>query len=138
MKPFNRNPIAGTLQYTVGNETYGVTLKTGNYGNGRPALTLESQMGRVAVATVNLPDVELPSKDHLHIKTWSENESMLAFLVANGIVEDTGIDVDTASIDVATGSPYVMARLVKKGPNYPERKPHLVEVQHGNQTHNQS
>ena len=111
MKAFNPNPIAETLQYTVGSETFGVTLKVGHYGGGRPALTLESTMGRVAVATVNLPDAELP-KGYLHIKTWSENEGMLQFLVDNGIVEDTGVDVET-------GSDLVKARLVKMGPNFP-------------------
>ena len=62
MKAFNPNPIAETLQYTVGSETFGVTLKVGHYGGGRPALTLESTMGRVAVATFNLPDAELPKR----------------------------------------------------------------------------
>jgi len=109
MKPFNPNPIAETLQYAVAGETYGVTLKVGHYGNGRPALSLESVVGRVAVATVNLPDAELP-KDHLHIKTWGENEGMLQFLISNGIVEDAGVDVPTG---------YANARLARKGPRFP-------------------
>ena len=110
-KPFCPDPIAGTLPYAVDGQTFGVTLKLGWYSNNRPALTLESIHGRVAVATVNLPDVDL-ADGYLHIKTWGGNENMLSFLVANGIVEDTGIDVDT-------GAGFVTARLVRKGPNFP-------------------
>lgn len=60
------------------------------YGNDRTALQLFSQTeGPIAVATVNIPEIELAS-DEVIIKDCAENEGMLATLVAAGVVEDTG------------------------------------------------
>ena len=58
-----------------------------HYENNRTALLLidAEDHSPVATATVNLPDVELKSNEVI-IKDYSENEGMLAALIAAGIV----------------------------------------------------
>lgn len=79
-----------------------------NYGeNDAIALTLTNpEDGPIATATVCIPDLPLPTKDHTWIKTWSENEGMLEALVEAGIVEDEGVELQMNEF----GS---MAKLVK-------------------------
>lgn len=89
--------------YTVGGTNYRVWLEKHKYANGRTAVVLMDEEGQVACATVNLPDQELQG-DEVFIKTWSENEQMLPFLVRNGIVNDTGREVPTG---------YVTARICR-------------------------
>jgi hypothetical protein len=84
--------------------TYEVFLEKAFYQNKQTALVLKDKMGdTVAVCTVNLPGVQLAS-DEVIIKTWSENEPMLDFLIKNNIVQDTGREVPTG---------YVFARIVR-------------------------
>lgn len=94
--------------FIVNGKIYEVDIIYKFYLNGRTAIALVDEFGeRVATATVNLLDAELPNDDehdYVLIKTWSENENMLDFLIKNGIVEDMGIDVPTG---------FVKARLVK-------------------------
>jgi hypothetical protein len=61
------------------------------YGNGRPAIILnDGRTGeQVAVATVNLPNVEA-GRNEVFIKNYSENEGMLDALQAAGVVRETG------------------------------------------------
>lgn len=113
MKSFNPNPSRHLLPYTSHGVTYQVWITPSFYGEGRDALVLDSDEGRVAVATVNLDHA--PPEGHVYIKTWSENTGMLGFLVQNGIVEDTGKRVPCGGYDAE-------AALAKKGPNYPARK----------------
>jgi hypothetical protein len=56
---------------------------------GSPALCLEDPITGepIAVATINVPELELP-KDVVVIKDYSENEGMLDFLIQNKIVEE--------------------------------------------------
>ena len=85
---------------------YNVRLEKHMYENtGRTALTLvDADDGeQVACATVNLPEHKL-GPGEIFIKTWSENEGMLEFLLKNHIVEDTGREVPTG---------YVTARVCK-------------------------
>jgi len=90
---------SGVYVFHAYGKSYSVEVVRQFYGNGRTALTLVDLTGeRVAVATVNLPEVDLPP-GHAHIKTWSENEGMLDFLVRNGLAKDTGIDVPTGFVD---------------------------------------
>ena len=79
-----------------------VEISKGEYPNGRLAIVLvDPDFGECwAVATVNLPEVHL-EKDEIIVKDWSENEGMLAFLVDNGLVEDTG---KTAATGYATAN----------------------------------
>jgi len=68
---------------------YPCTLEWRRYTNGRPALLLidsTTDGEEVAVASVNLPDIEL-EPDEICIKDYSENEGMLSALVTAGIVE---------------------------------------------------
>lgn len=67
--------------------SYNVNLQWARYGNGRPALTLVDAIDfePVCVATINLPDTHLEENETI-IKDYSENEGVLKFLQANGIV----------------------------------------------------
>lgn len=69
--------------------SYQVKLEFAKYSNDRTAILLiEEGTGEdIATATVNLPNTLLP-EGYVAIKTWSENEPMLGFLVSNGIVEE--------------------------------------------------
>ena len=73
-------------------------IKFGKYSNGRIAMiltnaTVEDDGGfkyppgsmQIAVATVNLPDVDLAS-DEVCIKNWSENEGVLNILYDAGVI----------------------------------------------------
>jgi hypothetical protein len=90
-------------KYETPFDTYSVWLEKHTYANGRPALILVDEEGQVACATVNLPEHALSPGD-VHVKTWSENEKMLPFLIKNKIVHDLGQDVPTG---------YVTARVCK-------------------------
>jgi hypothetical protein len=90
-------------KYETPYDTYSVWIEKSTYANGRIALILMDEEGQVACATVNLPDAELNPGDVL-VKTWSENEKMLPFLIKNKIVHDLGQDVPTG---------YVNARVCK-------------------------
>src|SRR5690606_10426483 len=71
------------------------------YGNDRPALQLiDAEDGSpIATATVNLPD--LPAgPNQVFIKDYSENEGMLAALVAEGVVKPTGQTVRSGYVEV--------------------------------------
>ncbi len=83
------------------NET--ATVRFAEYENGRVAIQLlDCETGEpLTVATVNLPDIPLSKDHHTFIKDWSENEGMLACLVREGIVEDTGIRQATGYVEAA-------------------------------------
>lgn len=68
----------------------------GQYSNGRVAIRLmEIETGeQIAVATVNVPERSLQD-DEVIIKDFSENEGMLPALIDAGIVEPTGLTVQT-------------------------------------------
>jgi hypothetical protein len=83
--------------------TYNVWVEKHKYANNRTALLLMDEEGQVACATVNLPEHDL-QPDEVFIKTWSENEEMLPFLLRNSIVADIGREVPTG---------YVVARACK-------------------------
>jgi hypothetical protein len=69
--------------------------------SGAPALALmERGAGEdVVVASVNLS--VLPPTGCVWIKDWTENEGMLAALVAAGVVEDTGMRRETGFCEAA-------------------------------------
>ena len=89
-------------EYKTPAGTYKVWIEVQKYANGREAVILMSDQGQVACATCNLPDEKLGPREAF-IKTWSENEYMLDFLVKNNLVTDTGREVPTG---------YVKARVV--------------------------
>ncbi len=68
---------------------YFVIAVPGRYANGRKAIRLlDSDDGSlVAVATVNVPDVEL-GDDEVLIKNYSENEGVLDSLVDAGLIDE--------------------------------------------------
>lgn len=70
---------------TVSFAGYTCTVVEGRYSNGRIALQLMDEEGPVAVGTVNVEDVEIPS-DCVIVKNYSENEGMLEALQQAGIV----------------------------------------------------
>lgn len=71
------------------------------YDNGRPALQLidAGDGSPIATATINLPDEPL-GRNQVFIKDYSENEGMLAALVAAGVVEPTGQTVRSGYVEV--------------------------------------
>lgn len=81
------NEILGTVQFAACR----CTALLRSYANGRPAVVLvhSSDQSPVACATVNLPDVALAA-DEILVKDYSENQGILAALVAAGIVITTG------------------------------------------------
>jgi len=81
--------VKNSFEYKTPFDTYTVWIAKRFYDNGRLALVLMDADGPIATATVNIPEQAL-GPDEVCIKTWSENEPMLAFLVENGIVQDTG------------------------------------------------
>ena len=88
-------------------------LGLGTYGNGRTAIELvgtdsDCSGELVAVATVNVPEVELKD-DEVLVKDYSENKGMLAALVGAGVVEPTGREVDSGFVKLP-----VCKLLVKK------------------------
>jgi hypothetical protein len=72
----------------VGIEYPDAKIERGQYGDGSIALRLFDAEGPIATATVWLPTP--PQEGCVWIKDWSENEGMLASLVAAGVVEATG------------------------------------------------
>lgn len=72
----------------VGIEYPDVQVKRDTYLDGSTALRIVDEFGVLATATVWLETP--PQKGCVWIKDWSENEGMLASLVAAGVVEATG------------------------------------------------
>jgi hypothetical protein len=88
-----------TYKYQSLDTLYKVRLEKHQYANGRTALILvDADDGeQVACVTVNLPEHDIQPGEII-VKTWSENEKMLDFLVRNNIVIDTGRDVPTGFV----------------------------------------
>lgn len=92
----------GLIEVTLGGHRYpNVELKWSHYvddpENVVPALRLivDGEYGPepLAVATVNLPDVELADGCIL-VKDWAENEGMFESLIDAGVIEDSGDSVE--------------------------------------------
>jgi len=75
-----------------------VRIVKSQYENGRPAIILCDDEGVITTATVNMPEHHL-NPGEAFIKTWSENEHILPFLIGEGIVEDTGREVPTGYVN---------------------------------------
>lgn len=88
-----------TYKYTCFDEIYTVYLEKASYANQRTALLLMSAEdgSQVACATVNLPEHDLQPGEII-VKTWSENEPMLDFLIRNNIVSDTGREIQNGFV----------------------------------------
>ena len=91
--------MSETYTYSTAYDHYRVYLKKAAYANTRVALLLMSTEdgSQVACATVNIPEHDLQPGEII-VKTWSENESMLDFLIRNHIVEDTGREIPTGFV----------------------------------------
>lgn len=77
------------METTYKYKEYEVHIEKRRYGNNRVALALVegNTMDPIAVATVNLPEYLLPD-GHVLIKSYSENEGMLRFLMCNNIIDE--------------------------------------------------
>jgi hypothetical protein len=84
-------------KYTTPSDVYNVWLEKQKYANGRVALVLMDAEGQVASATVNLPEHDIQANEVI-IKTWSENATMLDFLIRNRICADTGREITTGFV----------------------------------------
>lgn len=64
---------------------YAVSIKKAEYSNGRIAMRIMDNYGQpITTATINIPNEVCP-EGHAFIKDYSENEGVLAFLVAKKI-----------------------------------------------------
>lgn len=81
---------------------YRCKVKRGLYGNGRRALSLvDAETGEpILTATVNLPDEKIETHQAF-IKDYSENEGILAVLVAAKLVRDLGLKKKTGYVEVS-------------------------------------
>ena len=55
------------------------------YSNNRPALVIYHENEVLLVATVNMPDIDIP-EGYVCIKDWSENEGILESLIENSVI----------------------------------------------------
>ena len=80
---------------------YECVIEKSKYTNGRPTLILKDAHDgeQIAVATVNLPDVEC-GRNEVFIKDYSECEGMLTALEAAGVVKATGRFVHSGFVSV--------------------------------------
>ena len=80
-------------------QTSKVCVSKRKYSNNRTALELIDVEDGIpyAIATVNLPDVLLQENEVL-IKSYSENEGMLEFLIENNIVKHNGCGVNSGHV----------------------------------------
>jgi hypothetical protein len=88
-----------TYKYECFGTVYNVRLEKHQYANKRTSVILvDADDGeQVACVTVNLPEHDIQPGEII-VKTWSENEPMLDFLVKNNIVIDTGREVPTGMV----------------------------------------
>lgn len=72
-------------------ETFPVVLDFKYFESGQRYIRLihADEGDVVAKVTINVPEAELQPGEVI-VKTWSENEGMLPFLLSNGIVKETG------------------------------------------------
>jgi hypothetical protein len=82
-----------------------VTVNLTRYDNGRTAIRLDVvedgyEVEPFAVASVNIPDEEMRPGE-IAIKTWSENEGILPWLVEQGIVEPCHRKVPTGHVEAS-------------------------------------
>ena len=67
-----------------------IELDFAHYSNSRTAIQLNTMDGEpMAIATVNVA-ADVPAKNCVFVKDYSENEGMLQWLIENGIVRKTG------------------------------------------------
>jgi hypothetical protein len=87
-----------TFTFTSFGTDYTLTPEMSTYTNGRPCLNLlywDDEMqcwAPFATITTNLPDQHL-NEGEVFVKDWSENEEIVAYLVARGILTPTGREV---------------------------------------------
>lgn len=60
------------------------------YFTGNTAMRLDCNGERIAMCTLNLPEIDQLEEGEVFIKNYSENEGMLDALINAGVVEDTG------------------------------------------------
>lgn len=126
--------MAGAVfDYVVAGETFQVSLASAEYMEGGTALLLndaETQQP-TARATVHVAGYRC-RQDELLIKTWSENETMLAFLVENDLVVDTGRRIPCGHAEAAlvrqTPRLRTLLLLEKSGSAFTEAVEHAYRV----------
>ena len=86
------------LEVGPAKHTHGGKIGIAFYSDGDAiALTIESDRGVEAKATVNMPEIDLPA-NHIILKNWSENEGIPEALEKAGLVELTDKGVDNGFI----------------------------------------
>lgn len=85
----------------IAGQSFSVSIDTSRtYGNGRPAITLVEDDGLTfAVLSVNVPDVHLEPGEVI-IKTYSEGEGMLEFLLHHKIVSEPKRWIKTGWVEI--------------------------------------
>lgn len=74
-------------------------LMWGEYeAGGRTSLQIFDIEGPITNITINLPEQPL-NNNEIFVKSYSENEGMIDFLVKEGFVEDTGQRVQTGYVE---------------------------------------
>jgi len=78
-----------------------VDIEESQYTNNRKAISLvDTNTGEpVAVATVNLPELQPETPNHVFLKGWSENEGLPEALADNNIVRLTGHITPTGFVE---------------------------------------
>jgi len=89
------------MQIKLNNGTYDdCSIKICKYPNNRPALVLYHEGEILLIATVNMPDVEIPD-GYVCIKDWSENEGILTSLIENKIIKPPKFHIPTEYVNIS-------------------------------------
>lgn len=93
--------MGGILNYESKYGDILVEIVPKKYGNNRLALLMVDALNKepVTTVTVNIPEAPL-NDDEIIVKSYSENEGMLEYLVENDLVEDTGKFIPTGFVVV--------------------------------------
>lgn len=91
------------MTVTLVGETYNVLLKQHKYADGEPKLVLVDEEDGCVVTVVSVSLPLKPDEGCIWIKDWSENEGITDQLVAAGVVELTGMWVQTGFVTVHEG-----------------------------------
>jgi hypothetical protein len=94
-------PNIPTFNHTQWDEDFELYPEFGRYANGRLAIQLYNRGELFGTVTVNLPDQPLPDTD-IFVKSYSENELVVAKMVVMGWLVPTGTTVPSGFVNVPT------------------------------------
>jgi hypothetical protein len=94
------NALVNPIPFTYKGEVLKL-YEVGHYADGTPVLEVYDEDGLpYAKMTVSVPFTELADDEYL-IKTWSENQALFEYLVAEKILEPVGRLVATGYVQAA-------------------------------------